>query len=87
MSYEKFGYRKTQNLMLISNHLIEITKKVHVKKDVNEKEFFTFNTLFSVKDFLCELFAIVLTDSNLAPTSVFLLMHGVNSSKKILGLT
>jgi len=38
MSYEKFGFRKTLNLMLISNHLIEITKKVHVKKYVNEKE-------------------------------------------------
>jgi hypothetical protein len=37
MSYEKFGYRKTQNLMLISK-LEKITKKVHAKKDDNEKE-------------------------------------------------
>jgi hypothetical protein len=52
-----------------------------MKRD-GKSEFLTFNTLFSVKHFFCELFAIVLTDSKLAPTSAFLLMHGVNSSKK-----
>jgi hypothetical protein len=31
-------FEKNAELMMISNHLIEITKKVYVKKDVNEKE-------------------------------------------------